>query len=148
MAIPAFNEHGLLPDGIYHCALEEARERFGRFQSTDKRPQLWDKLMEFVRDAIASGIVEVVLVDGSFVTARPDPNDIDRILVVPARHSFSADLPPFRYNVLDQKRVRRRFQLDIVVVRNASENLEWAIAFFQQVRQQPGLKKGILRITL
>jgi hypothetical protein len=37
---------------------------------------------------------------------------------------------------------------DIVVVQNASENLESAIAFFQQVRQRPGLRKGILRILL
>jgi hypothetical protein len=37
---------------------------------------------------------------------------------------------------------------DIVVVENGSENLEWAAAFFEQVRQQPGLKKGMLRISL
>jgi len=36
----------------------------------------------------------------------------------------------------------------LVVAKNGSENLEWAIAFFQQVKQRPGLKKGLLRITL
>jgi hypothetical protein len=45
-------------------------------------------------------------------------------------------------------RVRRRFGLDIVVVKDGSENLELAIAFFQQVKQRPGVKKGILRIGL
>ena len=29
MAIPAFNEHGLLPEGIHDCSLEEAQARFG-----------------------------------------------------------------------------------------------------------------------
>ena len=94
------------------------------------------------------GLVEAVLVDGSFVTSKPDPNDIDVVLVVHTHHDFAADLPPSFYNVLAQQRVRRRFGFDIVVVRNGSENLEQAITFFQQVRQRPGAKKGILRIRL
>ena len=36
----------------------------------------------------------------------------------------------------------------IVVVKDGSENFEQAVAFFQQVKQRPGLKKGILRIKL
>jgi hypothetical protein len=44
--------------------------------------------------------------------------------------------------------VRRRFGFDIVVVKDGGENLELAIAFFQQVKQRPGVKKGILRIRL
>ena len=36
----------------------------------------------------------------------------------------------------------------IVVVKDGSENLELAIAFFQQVKQRPGVKKGILRVRL
>ena len=41
-----------------------------------------------------------------------------------------------------------RFGFDIVVVKNDSDNLEQAVAFFQQVKQQPGVRKGILRIKL
>ena len=92
--------------------------------------------------------MEAVLVDGSFVTSKPDPNDIDLVLVVAAAHDFSTDLPPGQYDLLAQHRVRRRFGFDIVVVTNGSENLEQAVVFFQQVKQRPGLKKGILRIRL
>jgi hypothetical protein len=148
MAIPAFNEYGSLPEGIHDCRFDEAARRFGAFQGSDSRPRLWAKFTQFMREAKASGLVQVVLIDGSFVIRIPDPNDIDLVLVVPASHDFSADLPPAQYNIFDQKRVRRRFELDIVVVKNASENLEWAIAFFHQIRQQPGIKKGILRLTL
>lgn len=41
--------------------------------------------------------------DGSFVTAKSEPNDIDLVLVLAADHDFSADLPPVHYNLLDQK---------------------------------------------
>ena len=85
--------------------------------------------------------------DGSFVTAKPAPSDIDLVLVVATSYDFSADLPPAHYS-LAQRWVRRRFGFDIVVVKNGSENLELAVAFFQQVKQRPGVKKGILRIRL
>ena len=104
--------------------------------------------MEFLREAKASGLVECVLVDGSFATARPAPNDIDLVVVVASTHDFAADLPPHQYNVLAQQRVRRRFGFDIVVVKNGTDNLTQAVEFFSQVRQQPGRKKGLLRLTL
>jgi hypothetical protein len=55
---------------------------------------------------------------------------------------------PAHYSLLAQRRVRRRFGFDIVVVKNGSENLELAVAFLQQVKQRPSVKKGILRIRL
>src|SRR6266699_1943133 len=148
MALPSFNEHGWLPEGIHDCTLAEAAARLGTFQDSDRRPHLWRRFEDFIREAKASGLLEMVLVDGSFVTANPAPNDIDLVLVAHTQHDFGADLPPGHYNLLAQVRVRKRFGFDIVVVRNGSENLEQAITFFQQVRQRPGAKKGILRIML
>jgi hypothetical protein len=37
---------------------------------------------------------------------------------------------------------------EYAVVKNDSDNFEQALAFFQQVKQRPGMKKGILRIEL
>ena len=146
--IPPFNEHGWLPDGIHDCTLQEAAERFGAFQSSDRRPRLWARFAEFIREAKTGQLIEAVLVDGSFVTAEPDPRDIDLVLVVAASHDFSADLPPARYNLLAQQRVHKRFGFDIVVVKNGSGNFDHAIAFFHQVKHRPGMKKGILRIKI
>jgi hypothetical protein len=148
MAIPLFNEDGWLPEGIHDCTLEEAAEQFGAFQRSDRRPELWARFIEFVREAKTSGLIDTVLVDGSFVTAEPAPNDIDLVLVVSENHDFSVDLPPAQYNVLSQRRVRRQFRFDILVVKNDSDNLEQAVAFFQQVKQRPDAKKGLVRIRL
>ena len=148
MPIPPFNQHGWLPEGVHDCLLEDAAKRFGSFQKSDRRPQLWAKFSQFVIEAKAGGVVLYVIADGSFVTAEPAPNDIDLVLVVPASHNFAADLPPAQYALLAQRRVQKRFGFDIVVVKNGSENLEQAVAFFQQVRERPGKKKGLLRIAL
>jgi Family of unknown function (DUF6932) len=146
--IPALNDYGYLPEGTYDCTVDEAAKRFGVFRSSDRRPRLWERFTEFIRQLKECGFVETVIVDGSFVTAKPAPSDVDLVLVVATSYDFSADLPPAHYSLLAQRRVRRRFGFDIVVVKDGSENLELAIAFFQQVKQRPGVKKGILRIRL
>lgn len=146
--IPPFNEYGCLPEGIYDCTIEEAAERFSSFQSGSQRQQLWDKFNEFIREAKACRLVDAMLVDGSFVTTKADPNDIDLVLVVSANHDFSADLQPSEYNVLSKRRVNRRFGFDLLVARVDSEEYRRYGGFFQQVRLEPGRKKGILRIWL
>ena len=82
------------------------------------------------------------------MTAKPDPNDIDLIVVVAGDYDFGSDISISDYNLLAQNRVRRRFGFDIVVVKDGSEDYRDAIAFFQQVRQRPGLLKGLLRLRL
>jgi hypothetical protein len=88
MAIPACNEQGWLPEGIYDCTLDEAAARFGGFQRSDRRPQLWMQFLEFLREAQACSFINAVVVDGSFISAVPAPNDINLILVVSADHNF------------------------------------------------------------
>lgn len=148
MPIPRFEKTGLLPAGIHDCTLEEIKARFASFQGSDRRPRLWVQFTAFCREAKASGVIESLLLDGSFVTATAAPNDIDVLVVVFAAHDFGAELPLQQYNILAQRRVRRRFGLDIVVVKNGTDNLAQAVAFFTQVRQQPGATKGLLRLTL
>jgi hypothetical protein len=145
---PAFNQYGCLPEGIHDCTMDEAAQRFAVFQSSDRRPQLWAKFIDFVRELKSYEFIEAVLIDGSFVTDTPEPNDIDLVLVAVSSHDFSIDLPPGAYSVLAQHRVRRRFGFDIVVVENGTEDFDQAGAFFQQIKQRPGMKKGILRIKL
>ena len=146
--IPPFNESGCLPEGIYDCTIEEAAERFGGFQGISQRPHLWDRFIEFMREADACKLVDAVPVDGSFVTTKADPNDIDLVLVVPANHDYSADFQPSEYNLLSKRRVHRRFGFDLLVARADSQEFRRYVGFFQQVRLEPGQKKGILRIWL
>jgi hypothetical protein len=146
--IPPFNQDGWLPEGIYDCTMDEAAERFGAFQTSDRRPQLWAKLTESVREVGIWDFIEGVLVDGSFVTAAAEPNDIDLVLVVSANHDFGEDLQPEAYNVLSKRRVNRRFGFDLLVARAGSEEYRRYVGFFQQVRLEPGRRKGILRIWL
>ncbi len=148
MPVPEFDENGLLPAGVHGCTLDEIAARFGIFRGNEQRPRLMAKLAEYLAEARASGIIREVLVDGSFVTAARSPNDIDLILVLPATHDRTADLSPLPYNTVSKKRVRRRFGFDIIAVRDGTAEYADAIEFFQQVRGEPELRKGSLRIAL
>ena len=83
----------------------KAAARFGEFQINDRRTRLWARFTEFMGEVKACDLMEAVLLDGSFVTAKPDPNDIDLVLVVSANYDFSADFQPSEYNVLSKRRV-------------------------------------------
>ena len=148
MPIPPFDRSGLLPPGMHDCTLDEMRSSFGSFHSSDRRPSLFTRLEQFVAEAQSSGIVRSLVVDGSFVTAKPAPNDIDLILVVGPKHDFTADLTPAAYNVLSKQRVRWRYAFDILVARDGSIEYRRWTEFFQQVRLDPGRKKGILKLSL
>lgn len=148
MPIPLLDKNGVLPAGVHECTIDEIKVQFGSFQTSDRRPQLWAKLNAFLVEAKASGLVVSVIVNGSFVTAKPDPNDIDLIVEVSAGHDFAADISAAAYNVLSKQRVRRRFGFDLLLAREGSAEARRWIRFFQQVRLAPGQTKGILRVRL
>jgi hypothetical protein len=148
MAIPPFDEHGFLPVGVHECAMEEIKERFGSFRTSDRRPELFGRLSTFVLEARAAGFGRALIIDGSFTTEVQNPNDIDLVLVLQLAYDLSADLSAGQYNLVSRRRVQRRFGFDIVVVREETAEYEEAIAFFAQVRHKPALRKGMLRLPL
>jgi hypothetical protein len=82
MPIPALNTDGFLPVGTFDCTLQEIRECFGKFQGSDHRSRLFTRLQELFEGMQRSGLFEALLVDGSFVTAKPAPHDIDPVAVL------------------------------------------------------------------
>ena len=148
MAIPAFNEHGILPEGVHDCSLAEIGERFGQFQRTDARCRLFEQLKGFLGQVSATGFVIEVIIDGSFVTAKDDPNDIDLILVLRSNHDFSAALRTLEYNVLSRHEVRRIWRFDMLLAQEGKSATSAEIEFFSLVRDRPELRKGMVRVQL
>jgi hypothetical protein len=148
MPIPSFNEDGLLPAGVHDCSWSELSDRFCQFQSTDRRPVLCRGLGQMVDALQRAKIARELLVDGSFVTAKSQPNDIDLILVLPSDWDFRADVSPDQYNLLSKKRVRNRWGFDILVARENSPEYREYVNLFNRVRYQEQRRKGILRMRL
>jgi hypothetical protein len=77
---PDFNEHGDLPPGIYQGTLEEVMTRFGR--GTPQRVIMAQRLERIHSLAIETGHLRRFILFGSFVTAKPDPGDVDIFLLM------------------------------------------------------------------
>ena len=96
----------------------------------------------------ASGLFESLVVDGSFVTAKPAPNDIDLVAVLRVGHNFERDLPMSEYALVSRALLRRRFGSDVIVAERDSGLYRTYVEFFSRVREAPALRKGLLRVPL
>ncbi len=77
--IPNFNDEGYLPLGIHRATLEEIAARFG--QESEVRQVQMESLRWLVDLAWRTGVQRIV-VNGSFVTDKLEPNDVDCVLLI------------------------------------------------------------------
>src|SRR3954454_7899256 len=80
MPLPAFNENGDLPPGIHQATLDEVLARFG--SQTPRRRVVAGRLERVTRIATAGGQTARFIIFGSFITAKPEPNDVDVFLLM------------------------------------------------------------------
>ena len=139
VAIPDLNTQGLLPPGLYDCTLNEVRDKFGRFKGTEQRQSLFEKLSAFIHDATQTGMVKSIIIDGSFVTSKDSPADIDLVLEMQLAHNPGTDLRPFEYNVLSKRVVKRLYGFDLFLAGSGSKALAEWVEYFHQVKPKfPG----------
>ena len=79
MSIPALQDNGFLPPGLYLADLDEIWERFGR--TTERRRVLFSRLQMFVNAARQVESLRM-FVGGSYVTAKAIPGDVDVVIWV------------------------------------------------------------------
>lgn len=56
-----------------------------------------------------------MIIDGSFVTAKDEPEDIDLIVALPADWIPPEDLKPFQYNAITRRTIRSAYRFDAFV---------------------------------
>ena len=133
--LPDFDEEGDLPRGIHRCTIEEVASRFG--QGSPEREAGASELVEFVEWARGAGIRRLI-VDGSFVTSKQAPNDVD-VAILPGE-----DQPHQGEVALDS---RDRWPLLHVQVAMDEADLErWALEDFGFDRKYK--PRGVLEVEL
>ncbi|HZO29940.1 MAG TPA: hypothetical protein VFH48_28555 [Chloroflexota bacterium] len=79
-SLPEFNAAGDLPPGVHPAPFQEVIERFG--SGTFQRVIVASRLSRIYSIAVSTGQVRRFIVFGSFVTAKPEPNDVDVFLLM------------------------------------------------------------------
>lgn len=137
MAIPNFTEFGLLPQGVHECTLLEA-ESF--LCSNDHRSGIWAGLRNFLDWSEALPKPTAFLIDGSYVTDKVLPNDVD--VIVDTTHCTAAEQQLWvEAWAQNHEHAKAAFSVDfwpfVVGVGNDFS------AFFQYVRVEEALRRGI-----
>lgn len=141
--IPEFDDTGLLPPGLYDTSLVEIQTVSGWNQH---RQQLFVGLSRLVSIWNRSGFLDEIYVDGSFVTNKPEPGDVDIILVPNPDAMFSQEFVTLiQSHSIDREYTRREFGCEAFVV-GGTANLEGWLQFFGHDRL--GRPRGLLRVEL
>jgi Family of unknown function (DUF6932) len=143
MAIPDFRDDGYLPVGVHRATEDEVRKRFGI--STPRRIYLMGRVSRWLTLARVVG-AERFLVDGSFITAKPEPNDVDCVCWLPT--SFEQQYQDGRHEALElQETIYRREPKEIFDCESLSQWNEW-VTFFSRTREDDDRQKGIIEVVI
>lgn len=80
MPIPDFESNSNLPIGLHQATLDEVLTRFGT--GTWQRQEVTQRLIHIYTVAKATGLLERFIIYGSYITAKPNPRDVDVFLVM------------------------------------------------------------------
>lgn len=127
--IPALDANGNLPPGIHQCTLDEIVARFG--DGSPERQVETSQLVQFVHWARQVG-VRRLLVNGSYITSKTAPNDVD-LVVLPGAVVIEASEVQFPF-------------LHVQLAVDEADVEQWARVDFGEDRK--GNPKGILEVEL
>ena len=77
--IPPFEDNGYLPPGIHPATIDEIETRLGR-DSELRQAQM--ESLRWLADLAKRAGVQRIVINGSFVTAVLEPNDVDCVLLI------------------------------------------------------------------
>jgi len=144
VALPAFNPSGDWPPGVHRATLREAMVRFGR--GSARRRLLAQRIERIYGIASSTGHLARFIVFGSFVTDKPEPNDVDLFLLMD--DAFDAGrLTGDSRLVFDHATADAHFGASVFWVRRAAAlGGEQAMIEFWQVKRD-GEERGIVEIV-
>lgn len=143
---PEFTEHGLLPPGIHETDFGELEEKMGWSR---RRLELLEGLQSALELMAASG-VRCVYLDGSFVTDKDRPNDIDGCYDLEASanaEELEAMAPIFPPSPANRAKAKELYGVDFFPA--AATELgsgQPFLRFFQKDRQ--GRERGVLVLEI
>ena len=79
MALPNLNDAGELPVGVHQATIDEVIAQFG--SGTLQREVATARLQRIYQIAKDTGNLQQLIIFGSYITAKPEPNDVDVVII-------------------------------------------------------------------
>ncbi len=144
MSLPALANDGNLPQGVHTAELSQILEALGG--PSPRRRLMAQRLERIYRVALSTGRVARFIVFGSFVTAKPEPNDVDIFMIMD--DAFELDKLDGEARLLfDHGAADTFFGASVFWLRRlAALNGEEAAVNYWQIRRDGGMR-GIVEIV-
>jgi hypothetical protein len=142
-AIPLFRADGYLPEGLYLASEADILFRFGT--ATRRRRRLALRLRRWIELARAIG-GRRLLIDGSFITAKAEPNDVDAVLLLPPDFPEQVEWGIPAALELEEMLLTRRPE-ELFAAEDGTDWDEW-VEFFGRTREADGQRKGLVEVVL
>ena len=147
MPIPALDLHGFLPNGVHICTIEEIENTFCW---NEHRSKIWRGGLKFLSKLITRDMDFPIYVDGSFITDKKLPGDVDIVLDLTQADDFKQFLGVKMFQS-EREIIKMEYCVDFCP--NLPGNNDFS-AFFQYIGPKmatiKGLndkyRKGILRV--
>lgn len=141
--IPPFRPDGYLPEGLIAATEAEITFRFGSTSPRRRRLALRvRRWVELAREVNAPRL----LIDGSFVTEKPDPKDVDAVVLLPQDFQQQVAWGRDAALELEQMLLTRRPE-EVFAAEDESDWDAW-VEFFGRTREFDGRRKGIVEVEL
>ncbi|WP_395504751.1 DUF6932 family protein [Ectopseudomonas hydrolytica] len=142
----------LLPAGFHVCTLESLRrETVERFPDSGRRRELFASLSVYLDLLSSTGLRAEVWIDGSFMSVKPEPDDIDMVVAFDPDSARSTPMAarPALLNLLDTNFVAARFGLHLFrVSQQDADGVAYWTRLFGTMRDERTPKgMAVLRIN-
>ncbi len=118
--LPDFDERGCLPDGIYNPSVQEFKERF--VKKTKRRQELFEKYKEFIKLCDKANMIEQHYLDGSYVTSKEEPGDIDLIVIyTPEVYDTNESYDEYFKIYNDKDEMKKKYEVHLFFVKKPSK---------------------------
>lgn len=136
MPVPALRSDGTLPPGIHQATLDEV---LAAFHAVSVERQTLDNALKTAITLIKQkNLAQQIALDGSYITSKPDPEDIDMAVLTPGIFQMDGE-QIYAAEGIDLA------LLDIQFAHDAPDFQQW-IDFFSVARNFT--PKGIILLTL
>lgn len=157
--IPPLTTQGLLPEGVFEATLSEIAMAFA---NNSIRRDLFMHLEKYLRDFTGSRYIRELYIDGSFVTDKKSPGDIDVFMFLDQSEYLDLiNQSPHELAFLHNQFCRQEYSLDLYFkvrtnVTMSMQNNNDFVQYFQYIGVKTGLiknldpkhKKGIIKVIL
>ena len=144
MPLPNLNHAGELPQGIHSATIDEVVVQFG--SGTEQREIVTEHLKHIYQLAQETGHLQQFLIFGSYITAKPNPNDIDVVIIFDDDFDVAACREDVKKR-LNHPQAATEFGASVFWIRPSLLFLETLDAFIAgwQVKRE-GFRRGIIEV--